>query len=253
MHNASSKKEFNDLAALFLKRWEKKEPEFIKYFEKQWLGSHKNWFAAASVYDPAHNNNIEGYNGVIKRTITFRERLPLSEFVNVMMDMTKGISTDYAKNVRVFADVPEIDVASWRRAAEWSDNKHLKTIARSDTDEKTLFYVPSKKILQTEKTFTMHEVKVLKKFVWRSFDQYVSQGYGFYYSVAISKTHFFTKSQCSCPWFLKHYTCKHVLGLGLRMNLCSIPRAAITTFLGTKKKRGRKAKAVKALLVQSEW
>ena len=34
------------------------------------------------------------------------------------------------------------------------------------------------------------------------------------------------KSSCTCPFFLKDFTCKHVLGMLIRLQLCNMPREA---------------------------
>ena len=48
----------------------------------------------------------------------------------------------------------------------------------------------------------------------------------------------------------KYYICKHIIGLAARYKLCSIPLEAKNIPLGQKRKRGRVAKAKKALIVQ---
>lgn len=60
LHQSSSAKVFGILSRLFLKKWKKKEPEFARYFEKQWLQSHCNWFLGAASYTPTTNNGVEG-------------------------------------------------------------------------------------------------------------------------------------------------------------------------------------------------
>lgn len=60
LHLAGSEEKFDNLTALFIKKWKKLEPDFIRYFEEQWLGDLKYWFVGASVYDPSDNNHVEG-------------------------------------------------------------------------------------------------------------------------------------------------------------------------------------------------
>lgn len=56
MHLAPNSEIFSVLSKLFLKKWKKIEPDFIEYFNKQWLGSHKNWYESAAIYSPSTNN-----------------------------------------------------------------------------------------------------------------------------------------------------------------------------------------------------
>ncbi len=62
----------------------------------------------------------------------------------------------------------------------------------------------------------------------------------------INETENWIKSTCSCPACLKNY----IVGLAARYKLCSIPFEAKNMPLGQKRKRGRVAKAKKALIVQ---
>jgi hypothetical protein len=48
----------------------------------------------------------------------------------------------------------------------------------------------------------------------------------------------------------KDYICKHVVGMGIRLKQCIPPAAAKSVPIGAKRKRGRPARAKKALLVQ---
>ena len=60
LDQAATEEQFDELATLFLKKWDKKEANFSRYFEEQWLGDLKYWFVGASIYDPSENNHIEG-------------------------------------------------------------------------------------------------------------------------------------------------------------------------------------------------
>lgn len=60
LHQSSSTATFTALSKLFMRKWKKKEPEFAKYFEKQWLASHCNWYFGAAEYTPTTNNALEG-------------------------------------------------------------------------------------------------------------------------------------------------------------------------------------------------
>ena len=50
LHTASTRKDFELLSKLFLKKWSKKDKMFADYFKSTWLGSHCNWFTAAGVW-----------------------------------------------------------------------------------------------------------------------------------------------------------------------------------------------------------
>ncbi|CAF1641333.1 unnamed protein product, partial [Didymodactylos carnosus] len=41
---AQSVRMFTKASNLFIKKWNKKEPKFIEYFQNQWLNSHDGWY-----------------------------------------------------------------------------------------------------------------------------------------------------------------------------------------------------------------
>ena len=53
----------------------------------------------------------------------------------------------------------------------------------------------------------------------------------------------------TCPYFLKKYMCKHVIGLAIRLKLAKPPAATKDVPIGQKRRRGRPSKATKALIV----
>jgi len=57
-------------------------------------------------------------------------------------------------------------------------------------------------------------------------------------------------STCTSTCYWKEYMCKQILGLAIRMNKFTVVPAAKTVPIGQKRKRGRPAKARKALLRQ---
>jgi len=60
----------------------------------------------------------------------------------------------------------------------------------------------------------------------------------------------YTKSISTCSDFLKNYICEHVLFFAVTLKLCKFPSACKNISLNKLPKRGRKRKAVKALLHQ---
>ncbi|CAF2081601.1 unnamed protein product [Rotaria magnacalcarata] len=85
---------------------------------------------------------------------------------------------------------------------------------------------------------------------WCDFDIMKNEQLSFWECEFLNESENWTKSTCSCPTCLKYYICKHIIGLAARYKLCSIPLEAKNISLGQKRKRGRVAKAKKALIVQ---
>lgn len=192
---------------------------------------------------------FEGYNGIIKKTITFRERLPLGQFVQTVLDMTGSLSLEYKKNERVIATKPIISLKDWRLAGLWCKDENLMHISGG---EQMVFHVPSSKAIEENWKLTDDNVFRIQTTNWETFDQFIDFGNGLYWTVHLcdENNDWSMKSKCDCPFFLKHYKCKHVIGMALRQRIAKLPRAAVSTLIGPKPKRGRKAKAQQALLTQ---
>lgn len=159
--------------------------------------------------------------------------------------MASNLSLEY-KNDRVIAKEPVIKLDDWRKSAAWINGYNNEKLV---TDELTITVLSTKGISQNFK-LSANNVYRHERRKWKSFDTYVESGYGLYWKVILSKENWKTESKCECPSFLKNFICKHIIGLSLHSKFCKLPRTAITTELGDRPKRGRKAKSYKALLKQ---
>lgn len=80
---------------------------------------------------------------------------------------------------------------------------------------------------------------------WSSFDEYKKHANGIWVVTVWG-----TQSDCTCPYYLKHLNCKYSLGLLIRLKFAEAPESARSVPFGQKRKRGRPAKAKRALIVQ---
>lgn len=204
----SVKQVFDELSELFLKKWRESELEFTKYFKKQWLGAHRNWFEGAADYTPATNNGLEGFNGVIKELYTFRNRLPFAEFIDVISDIAKKISTEFDTGERQFLKEPKIERKLWAKSFEWAQNKEIHRLSYGDNR----YFVQSSKNMAVH-DFSIDYCRKLLYTNWKSFDEYYDKGFAKFYAVKMSTTNWIRKSKCTCPYFCKRYVCKHVVGM----------------------------------------
>lgn len=233
---------FDEITKLFLRKWSKTESEFCSYFKKQWLGVHQNWYEGAAHYTPSTNNGLEGYNNVIKRLYTLRERLPFSQFT--AMIKSQDLSNSYKEGKRCIADKPNVSLKLWRQAAQWLSN--IKFVETFNSESSSQFCIPSDKFMGE---FTAETVDKEKQKKYKSFDSYAKQGFGRFWSVNLNKLSCETHSNCNCKDFFKDYACVHVVGLALYFRLCKWPKSAIPTELSKRKAAGRRPKSSCALLV----
>lgn len=70
---------------LFLKKYKNKQPSFCKYFLKEYVRKHPNWFECYAFRTPSTNNALEATNNALKAKFTLREKLPLARFNNLLL------------------------------------------------------------------------------------------------------------------------------------------------------------------------
>lgn len=108
IQSAPSSAIFEEMTKLFCQKWKPLEPNFIEYFESQWLGPLANWFEGAAIYTPSTNNALESHNATIKRKVTLRRRLPLNQFLVAMKELTESISSQFASGQKEIAMEPDV-------------------------------------------------------------------------------------------------------------------------------------------------
>ena len=93
-------------------------------------------------------------------------------------------------------------------------------------------------------------VKICKDCSWETFEEF-KESLKFIWCTIVDKDDWKKKSSCTCPYFMKNYLCKHIIGIANRRKLpgATIPEQAKNIPLGQKRKRGRQAAITRALLL----
>lgn len=246
---APNRATFNMMNDLFCEKWQEVEPDFISYFQKEWLGSHCNWFEGAAEYTPSTNNGQEGHNAAIKKRITLRRRLPMNQFLVCMKQMTEEISQQFSKGARELAYVPNISKSIFENAIQMTRNKFKAFKAKQQVSNIIVFSVPSSEC--PDEIATEAYYKTLAKSTWESFDEFVIHGFQKFYIVKFSSDSWKTESSCTCAGFFKHYMCKHVVAIGMRLNIIDAPDSSNpVTLAATKRRPGRPKNTTTALRMQ---
>ncbi|XP_045494180.1 uncharacterized protein LOC123693223 [Colias croceus] len=127
LHSVTAPGVFNTALAAFLNKY-KSQNAFITYFKEEWIIQNPNWYLGVSDGSPSTNNALEAFNRSIKDSHTLRERIPLSRFRAVTLDMVKQWSENY--KVDSFSSTPLIELSDWTSAYQWAKlNKKVKTIS----------------------------------------------------------------------------------------------------------------------------
>lgn len=187
---------------------------------------------------------------MIKAEHTLRERLPVAHFLRESFNLVKKWSVNRnpeSVNFVPFADVPSIPLKLWTTSYQWA-MLNLKVL-QTETDSEIICYMCS---TQAERSVTK---KILKDFKeeeknlnYRSFDDFTDVKKKVW-ETTIKKSNVL-HSTCTCPAYLKRLTCKHIVGMCIRLQLVNVPDSAKNIPLGQKRKRGRPGRARRALVVQ---
>jgi uncharacterized Zn finger protein len=86
---------------------------------------------------------------------------------------------------------------------------------------------------------------------WNTFDQFKKRASSVWKVTLPSdaSNEKWREGKCTCPFFLKKYMCKHIIGLAIRLKSAKPPPAAKDVPIGENRKRGRPKQAKKALIV----
>jgi hypothetical protein len=91
LQTCKDKNTFITASNLFLTKWNKindqQVKEFIEYFNSQWLVKNSSWYERIALGYPSTNNGLEATNAVIKKSHTMRERLPVGQFLNNILEL----------------------------------------------------------------------------------------------------------------------------------------------------------------------
>lgn len=229
-------------STMFVAKWNEKLPEFIKYFKKQWLSdSHQNWFLGATSHSPSTNNGLESTNRRIKDDFDMRDRSMLSVFKEKLLFMLNAISGEYRDNKKCMQLEVNTSNAMWLKGREWSlSEKRVKEI-KDPANKLTHYYVPAGENNNLADT----DFAMFRNSNYNNFDVFVEKNFAIWkVSIPYDVTNF-RQSKCTCPSFLKDYNCKHIIGIGLRMQLIELPTDIEQ--VERKRKRGRAKKPGPAL------
>src|SRR5207237_10785201 len=92
---------------------------------------HRLWYEGASPGNPSTNNSLEATNSTIKKQFTIRERVPVSQFIGIVMDkIIPSCSKDRNPaqvNTKLVATTQSIKLDLCTKAYQWatSDVKML--------------------------------------------------------------------------------------------------------------------------------
>lgn len=215
---SASKEIFAVASQLFLKKWQQKEPDFISYFEKQWLCERNvNWYEGAKQQCPKTNNALESFNAKIKNDFHFREKSTMPVFQNKMIAMLRRLSCEYRDRVKEVKNKIVIGKKDWFSGYEWA--KSNTQVREQKSNLKVTYFLSEIEDVVGKKALEEYNKKKWKTF--SDFDQQTStiRAVSFDEVPNPQNPEQWRNATCTCREYLKNYICQHVIGVCLRFDL----------------------------------
>lgn len=233
---------FSNSSKLFLKKWRSSSKDLVDYFEQIWLVQHPNWYEGVLKLTPSTNNALESKNKLIKDEHTLRERLDIGNFRTVLYEMLTQWSIEYHTNLNAIHDTVHIDLQMETKGYNFA-KLNLKINAKR-CGNTIMYRIPAS---------IDHQLQSIDDSTnWPSFDVFKKNSFAFfdcYFPFPLNSENW-KLATCDCSDFFKLFMCEHVVGIAIRMKMYTVSPEAKNVPIGQKRKRGRPAKAKKALVVQ---
>ena len=260
---------FETAYLLFKEKWLKinsnkiQIKKFFEYFEGEWIVKHPGWYEGYAPGVPSTNNGLESTNRVIKDEGTYRIKLSLGRFLEVVKtniverwsierDETKPFAKPFTEKVKIDH---KLWVQSFHLSLDDRPTCHITDKQKKKTSFMSSGRCESGKQLVTA-TNIQKEVKQYKNFKtkksWSSFDQFCDYQTRLWQSTFVEDEDKWLTSTCNCSQNQKQYICTHVILQAIRAGFVEVPNTAKTVPLHDMPKRGRPARVSKALQIDNQ-
>jgi hypothetical protein len=104
---------------LYVKKWEKKEPQYVSTMQKGWLNEHSRGFNVGATAPglPNSNQGVERSNRSLKQFVTGHYRMNMTEFLKAATLELEHLSRE--SGCKEFPHTPTISRAHWLDAQDW--------------------------------------------------------------------------------------------------------------------------------------
>ena len=168
----------------------------------------------------------------------------MGQFVRKLVDLVRKWSEDrdpLRTNYVHFCETPTIPLKLWTSAYHWA-LENRKVLQRKREGHIRYYTSASGEPSITPLRLTEYE---RKNGAWDTFEEFL-ECYRSTWVITVPDD----IPSCTCPAFCKRNVCKHILGMRIRQKSVTVPEEAKGIPLGQKRKRGRPARAKRALLTQ---
>lgn len=230
---SNSELEFNYHSELFINKWKDVSfvcDQFCRKFKKKWLTTLPNWYEGCNSLRPSKNNGLEAFNKYFKRNVTQHIKKNLKEVFDGTMKYLGTLSTKRRSGGECeFAYTIKKTLSQWTSAYQLS-----RSIILAIIENLTKFNI------------NLIDYSITTDFIMpNSFDELKNKNYHY-----VTIRRYGNIILCDCKEFQKIYTCKHSLGVEIKLKIINAPLEAEIFPLEGKRKPGRPALVGGALSLQ---
>lgn len=211
LHNSPSEQVFDVGVDLFVKKWQKAEPDVIKRLQRSYFNQHKNWFIGAGKRVPKHNNGIENFNGQWKSYSTEYLKKPLKQYLFDFLPSVQQRSKLYRHNkLQPFQTNVEVTPEMLESGYKYNLREYV-TIGPNEKGEIDFYIFAS-----TESDLiTVPDVEQFLVEKYRTFNDFAKKAFRIWKIVFKRNINDWTDAYCTCPTFNSEYMCKHVVAIAI--------------------------------------
>ena len=235
------------LRTLFFSKWESNASAavlaVISNFRREWCNERLGNWTHGHISNYVNNTNgLEATNKVIKDEVTFRQQMPVLNFLSKIQSWVgeqsrKGDSTN--PNYVKFAVTHSFTSNDWTAAHEWKMNSKKQVRLLPTLNVYVAVSSATEGHLTESRALTL--AATFNESSWLTFDAYTTM----YFNACILRVDYSRPEgfNCSCMDNRRTFTCRHSLGVALIRGTLRAPSEARVHLLGRKRKRGRKPQA----------
>ena len=276
LQTAVNEPEFNRLKGLLIQKWRNKSEGvdlFLDYFQREWLDKNCNWFEGFQESGISANNGLESNNRWIKEDFTFRERLPMNQFLPCLLRMVEAWSRDRLQGRHEWINDTTLvwkfgrkKLAIQTDAYQWATiHRNSASVIATEHDCQWLVYSKTDYGTLAPNNFSESDLRRFLKlprfanipqnaiaishrvtaniFTFSSYVELVSK----FRMVKVWSSGGEWNASCYCRDYLQCQYCKHSLGSLYLLGKLQFERNVTCVPLGQKRRRGRPKQVGEAL------
>lgn len=248
LHLSQNESTFDKGCALFIKKWEQSENAVTQRLQTSFFNQFKNWYIGVFPRVPKHNNALERCNCAIKLFQTDHKIKPLKQFMHVALAIAKQRSVSIPVDNITFEKELQISNDMWQRGKSYTkDFVHRPALDGSDSVEIFVFRTG------IDRAITMEDVSAFESAEYDSFEQFTEHAFDIHKITFPNDPDNWKRAVCTCKSFNDEFICKHIIGIGCRLNAIQPPAEPEVNYHDQPlfpANRGRPKKPSKALEMQ---